>query len=159
MFDIGGVSDVAIVRENVWSQVGSSGLRAKSEGSHIHGVTAVTARDRSRPCVLNSGILSYTRICLSLPHRLQLCPAFLSLVLAMSTRVDNRDELERLWNLVAVNLGPTPIYDDCGHIVPIGAPLGRHGRKYKVYVVWYGRCVGIFYNWCVCVLPLSPTVA
>ncbi len=59
---------------------------------------------------------------------------------------------ERQWNLVAFNIGPTPIYDEGGRIIPIGEAAGREGRRYKVYVVWYGRCIGIFYSWYV---PLS----
>lgn len=41
------------------------------------------------------------------------------------------------------------MYDESGRIIPIGEPKqGKH-----VYVVWYGRALGIFNNWCVsCIL-------
>ncbi|RDX40314.1 hypothetical protein OH76DRAFT_1490380 [Lentinus brumalis] len=54
---------------------------------------------------------------------------------------------ERHYNLIAFNLGATPIYDERGKIIPIGEQVGRDGRVYKTYVVWRGRCVGIFFSW------------
>ncbi|KAL7283552.1 hypothetical protein ACG7TL_002986 [Trametes sanguinea] len=52
----------------------------------------------------------------------------------------------RLWDSIAANLGPTPIYDEAGEIVPIG----EHSEQGGVYVVWYGRAVGVFYSWGLC---------
>ncbi len=49
----------------------------------------------------------------------------------------------REWDRIAQALGPTPVYDDVGHIVPLGEPKqGKH-----IYVVWHGRAIGVFYNW------------
>lgn len=49
----------------------------------------------------------------------------------------------RHWDRVALELGPTPIYDDNGQIVPIGEPV----KGKQIYVVWRGRAIGIFNNW------------
>ena len=46
---------------------------------------------------------------------------------------------------LAVALGSTPKFNNQNEIIPIGA---RDPRG-KVYVVWVGRGIGLFYNWCV----------
>ncbi|OJT10120.1 hypothetical protein TRAPUB_13391 [Trametes pubescens] len=43
------------------------------------------------------------------------------------------------WDRVARELGPTPVYDESGHIVPIGKPM----RGKPIYVVWRGRAIGL----------------
>ncbi|RDX40785.1 hypothetical protein OH76DRAFT_1490000 [Lentinus brumalis] len=52
----------------------------------------------------------------------------------------------KYFNEVALGIGPTPIYDDNGILIPIGQPEGK-GKRCKVYVVWRGRCIGIFFSW------------
>ena len=49
------------------------------------------------------------------------------------------------FDLLAGAIGITPKFNSDNEIVPIGA---RNPRG-KVYVVWVGRGVGLFSNWCV----------
>nr|VWO93930.1 NADPH oxidase isoform 2 [Ganoderma boninense] len=42
----------------------------------------------------------------------------------------------------ARSLGPTPRYDADGLVIP----FGNAGREGKVYVVWHGRAIGLFYG-------------
>lgn len=51
-------------------------------------------------------------------------------------------EIIRDWDATAVSLGEMPKYDAQGLIIPVGKKEGR-----KIYVVWVGRAVGLFYNW------------
>lgn len=44
---------------------------------------------------------------------------------------------------LARGLSVTPKFDDDGQIIPIGAPES----KGRVYVIFMGRAVGLFYNW------------
>ena len=53
--------------------------------------------------------------------------------------VDLRKLLE--YDEVARNMGPMPMYED-GVIQPYGDPVGD-----AVYVVYYGRATGLFYDW------------
>ncbi len=46
---------------------------------------------------------------------------------------------------LARSLGVTPVFDKLGIIIAIGMPE----EKGRVYVVWVGRAIGLFYNWCV----------
>lgn len=48
------------------------------------------------------------------------------------------------WNTLAAALNPTPYINAAGEIEPLGA----EGPKGKTYVVWVGRAVGLFNNWC-----------
>ncbi|TFK84586.1 hypothetical protein K466DRAFT_601889 [Polyporus arcularius HHB13444] len=51
------------------------------------------------------------------------------------------------YNAIALQIGRTPIYDEEGRIVPIGVPEGKSKRGFVCYIVWDGRCIGVFYNW------------
>lgn len=44
---------------------------------------------------------------------------------------------------LALSLGITPVFNQHGLIIAIGKPEG----KGRVYVVWIGRAIGLFYNW------------
>ncbi len=44
---------------------------------------------------------------------------------------------------LAHSLGVTPVFDRHGIIIAIGTMEG----KGRVYVVWIGRAIGLFYNW------------
>ena len=55
------------------------------------------------------------------------------------------------FDLLAGAIGITPKFNSDNEIVPIGArnPQG------KVYVVWVGRGIGLFSNWCASTLSFS----
>ncbi len=49
------------------------------------------------------------------------------------------------WDTFAASLGKTPRYDKQGQVIPIGK---TEENRPRYYVVWHGRAIGIFCNWC-----------